>query len=357
MIIYARNWQQALDILNEARKWFDCEIISKQQFDSIRSTYVGKSFSPNIFVRVVLFIFTYVLLSGVIGLVLTIVGLSAEHADLISLVFGTLFYVLLEILVKVKHLYRAGIDDALLLAAVGFIIFALESFLPDARPEIVSYLVALPLLLWCTIRFADLVMAFALNACIFQITILLLKNEFAVQQNMIPFAVMTVSLLIYWIAKTCVRLKAMAPWRRCWILFETSGLVTLYLGGNIFITKEIFNISSSMTLFYSLTAVMPLLYIALGILRRNAILFRVGLLALAFSILTFKYYFSIGYTEFLLTGTGITLILIAKLGTHYLKTPKYGFTIENLFKGDFEKVFDVDDLLIGKSLDTSSSRK
>ena len=50
MIIYPRNWQQALEILSEAEKWFACKIISKEQFDSIRATYVGKSFSPNIFV-------------------------------------------------------------------------------------------------------------------------------------------------------------------------------------------------------------------------------------------------------------------------------------------------------------------
>ncbi len=352
MIIYPRNWQQALEILSEAEKWFACKIISKEQFDSIRATYVGKSFSPNIFVRIVLFIFTYVLLSGFIGLVITLTGTSSKYAYLF-LFFGILFYVLLEILVKVKRLYRAGIDDALLLAAFGLIIFALESFLPNARPEIVSYLIALPLLLWCTIRFADLIMALGLNVCIFQITILLLKNEFAIQQNMIPFAVMTVSLVIYLVSKTCVRLKATEPWRRCWIFFQTSGLATFYLGGNTFIAKEIFKLSSLMTLFYLLTAVIPFLYILLGILRKNAILFRVGLLALAFSIFTFKYYFSVDYTEFLLTGTGIILILLAKLGTHYLKTPKYGFTIENLFKGDFEKAFNLDDMLIGKSLGTT----
>lgn len=352
MIIYARNWQQALEILSEAEKWFACKIISKEQFDSIRATYIGKSFSPNIFVRFGLFIFTYVLLSGFIGLVITVTGISSKYAYLF-LFFGILFYVLLEILVKVKRLYRAGIDDALLLAAFGLIFFALESFLPNARPEIVSYLIALPLLLWCTIRFADLIMAFGLNVCIFQITILLLKNEFAIQQNMIPFAVMTVSLVIYLVSKTCVRLKATEPWRRCWIFFETSGLATFYLGGNALIAKEIFKLSSLMTLFYLLTAVIPFLYMLLGILRKNAILFRVGLLALAFSIFTFKYYFSVDYTEFLLTGTGIILILLAKLGTHYLKTPKYGFTIENLFKGDFEKAFNLDDMLIGKSLRTT----
>jgi len=143
MIIYARNWRQALEILNETKKWFACKIISKEQFDSIRATYVGKSFSPNIFVRIVLFIFTYVLLSGFIGLVITVTGTSSKYVYLF-LFFGIFFYIFLEILVKVKRLYRSGIDDALLLAAFGLIIFALESFLPNTRPEIVSYLIALP---------------------------------------------------------------------------------------------------------------------------------------------------------------------------------------------------------------------
>ncbi|MCH8981626.1 hypothetical protein IH922_06370, partial [candidate division KSB1 bacterium] len=129
--------------------------------------------------------------------------------------------------------------------------------------------------------------------------------------------------------------------------------LTLDYSEDLQLAKEIFKLSSLMTLFYLLTAVIPFLYILLGILRKNAILFRVGLLALAFSIFTFKYYFSVDYTEFLLTGTGIILILLAKLGTHYLKTPKYGFTIENLFKGDFDNAFNLDDMLIGKSLGTT----
>jgi uncharacterized membrane protein YgcG len=59
-------------------------------------------------------------------------------------------------------------------------------------------------------------------------------------------------------------------------------------------------------------------------------LLRVSLVALAFSVFTFKYYYSLGHTEITLTLAGAILIGIAIMLMRYLKVMRNGFTGDNL---------------------------
>ncbi len=351
MIIYKKKWREAFRINQEANKWLECKIISKEQYESIDSGFKEDFYSPNRSIRIVLLLFTLVFVFGLFGLFFLVTGLDEADGGTFALIYGTLLYFILEILVKKKRLYKAGIDDALLLASCGLLLVAFISFLPNAKlDELELYLISLPLLLWFTMRFADIIIAFALNACIFLIVLILLTKNVGLAKDLLPFSVMVTSLAIYLFARKCRNSNALTPWRLPLAFFETSSLATIYLAGNLLMVSELFKLASLEQLSYILTAILPLLYISFGVLRRNAIMFRVGLLALVISIFSFKYHFNIEYTEVLLTIGGILLILIAKFGTLYLKTPKHGFTIEHLFKGDFEKVFNVDDMIIDKSL-------
>nr|HPH46284.1 hypothetical protein [Chryseolinea sp.] len=59
------------------------------------------------------------------------------------------------------------------------------------------------------------------------------------------------------------------------------------------------------------------------------ILLRVSLIVIAFSVFTFKYYFSLGHPEITLTLAGAILLGITLLLFNYLKTIRHGFTREN----------------------------
>jgi uncharacterized membrane protein YgcG len=74
----------------------------------------------------------------------------------------------------------------------------------------------------------------------------------------------------------------------------------------------------------------PVGYLYFGIKNKDLVLLRVSLLVLAFSVFTFKYYFSLGHPEITFTLAGIILLAISILLLNYLKTPKHGFTRENM---------------------------
>jgi uncharacterized membrane protein YgcG len=82
-------------------------------------------------------------------------------------------------------------------------------------------------------------------------------------------------------------------------------------------------------IFYMLTVIIPVGYLFFGIRNKDIVLLRVSLIAVAFSVFTFKYYFSLGHPEITLTLAGAILLGVSLLLLNYLKVIRYGFTREN----------------------------
>jgi uncharacterized membrane protein YgcG len=131
------------------------------------------------------------------------------------------------------------------------------------------------------------------------------------------------------------------PWMNCLILAESICLLFIYAAGNYFVIRELSVNMMYMELepgqdipfafiFYFLTVCVPIAYLYFAIKNKDAVLLRVSLLVLAFSVFTFKYYFSLGHPEITLTLAGAVLLIISYFFFQYLKVPKNGFTRENI---------------------------
>jgi uncharacterized membrane protein YgcG len=79
-----------------------------------------------------------------------------------------------------------------------------------------------------------------------------------------------------------------------------------------------------------LTILIPITYLYFGIRNKDVVLLRVSLVAFAFSVFTFKYYYGFGHPEYSLTAAGAVLTALTLLLMNYLKTMRNGFTRENL---------------------------
>ena len=160
-------------------------------------------------------------------------------------------------------------------------------------------------------------------------------------EALMPFIFMTVFGLLYWVAK---KLQAKLPnviFENQFIVLKTLALTLFYISGNYFVVRKLsielmgLNLSPNddipfALVFYILTALVPIGYLYWGIKRKSILLIRVGLLTIALSALTFRYYFSLGHPVLIITLSGALLILIALVIFNYLKQIRNGYTRELL---------------------------
>jgi len=119
-------------------------------------------------------------------------------------------------------------------------------------------------------------------------------------------------------------------------VLRTLALATFYLAGNYLVVREGnaallggYGPSAPPPLapvFYLFTAVVPLLYLYLGLRRHDRLLLLLGVLAVAFSIFTVRYYHAIMPPEVAATLAGLVLIGLSLAALRYLRTPRHGLT-------------------------------
>ncbi len=369
MLAYNPTWIASLVISRTAKRWMESGILLPEQYASIKTAHATALYSPNLFVRIALYIFTSICVSGVVGLVGLVFSVAgADALTGLFLVLGIGAIVVLEVLIKQKHLYCAGIDDALLYSGLGLMIGGVLGmvFLNKSDwPAILPALVALPFLVAASVRYADTLTTLASYMCLLFIICQPL-TEMGPVKAYLPLVVMVVSAIAYAGAVIVGRKNSFQSWETCFAVLEIASLVTFYLGGNYFIVRQFtdlllqFQIPEGTDiplafLFYGLTVVVPIAYIVAGILRRDSILLRVGLLAAAFSVFTFRFYFHIAPPEVALTIGGIILIGAAFIAIKYLKIPKKGFTHERLLTRRLENL-DTEMLVVSNTLGATAQQ-
>ncbi len=100
---------------------------------------------------------------------------------------------------------------------------------------------------------------------------------------------------------------------------------------------------------------MPLVYLAIGIKKKNAVLLRTGLLLIAAAVLTFRSYYHVLPIATTLTIAGAGILGIAYAIMKYLKTPKHGFTYAEPDDANLMDHIKVESLLIAETFSAAPS--
>jgi hypothetical protein len=118
-------------------------------------------------------------------------------------------------------------------------------------------------------------------------------------------------------------------------------LLLLYLSGNYLVVRELSQELLGLTLspgenipfaphIYVFTIIVPVVYIYTGFVKRFIPLYQAGLLAAAFSVFTFKYYFYHGSDSVFITIIGGILLIIAFGIIRFLRKTPGGYTGKSL---------------------------
>jgi len=336
MIAYNKTWLANLRLKEAFDNDFRQGRITVAEFAAIKENYPSGFYTPTILARVGLFILTGVIVlfgDGILSLMF--VGSSAITRPVWTIILGTFSYGALEIMVNGKHHYRSGVDDALLFFTAVLLIGGAAVALYDSGENYLALSgVAFVLSLYLTARFADLLMASLYCISVLAILFFGLERIGGAGLSAMPFIMMIVSGLIYCLGYKFGRDKALADYENCFTISQIVGLLAFYASGNYYAIQNLSNEISGTAkpisfapFFWAWSMLLPLVYLACGVWRKDVILLRIGLLLIAAAALTFRNYYHVLPVDAMLTISGVVILSLVYALMRYLKTPKHGFTV------------------------------
>ena len=344
MKAYNPLWSESDFIQRTAQKWLKQGFLTKVQFTEIEKMYPVNYYDSNVFLKIGLFIFTILAAGFSIGIMsIFFVDIYNSNLNVVmviqSLMIGSVFFFLLENLIKNRQLYHSGVDNALIYMALGAFCTTIYFLFEKSNPSTWLFLILfLPLFVATTIRYAESVVCTLTYFLIVGIFVMIALESFW-GKILLPFILMIVSTGMYFLVKKLSSRKDYLYYETCLTIFKTLSLITFYLGGNYLIVREgnalINNLYLSTSpqvafapMFYFFTTIIPIAYLFFGFRYCDRLILILGLITLGFSIFTYRFYFSIIPIEIALTLGGILLITLSAGLIHYLKTAKHGFTYQ-----------------------------
>jgi hypothetical protein len=359
MIAYNKEGLDNLYIRKQLSDEFDKGSINKEQYDRCAEEYPVKFYTPNYVIRIGLFILTVVVAVFSFGLMALISSAGSEASLVVLLIFLAIFaYGALEFMVHAKHHYKSGVDDALMwmtgIALVSsFNIWSDVSYLQNA-----IFIFAVSLCL--TLRFNNMLMSGV--ACVAFLAFLFFTYTRMGESTKAsaPFVMMMVSFFIYFISSRNKNQPAFKYYSGCLLITEIVALVCFYAAGNYYVVREasivVFHLDLKENesipfgrLFWIFTIVIPLIYLARGIQKKDVLFLRIGLILIPAAVLTVRYYYHILPVEIAITLCGSLMIGFSYFLIRYLRQPHYGITNEQPVEKNQAEIHQLEALVVAQS--------
>ena len=127
MRIYSSESEEALRARNLLKDWVGEGFLSEAQYQQMEQETVCDLRRTNIFLRLVLFLFTLLIVGAAAELFFTLASPSSQNVGVF--LFAAASYAAAEFAVSQTRLYRYGIEEALAACSVGFLCAGLQSTL------------------------------------------------------------------------------------------------------------------------------------------------------------------------------------------------------------------------------------
>ena len=128
MRVYSASSEETLRARKLLTDWVGEGFLSKAQYQLLEQETVSDLRTTNIFLRLVLFLFTLISVGAAAGLffVVFLSRPSEQTAGVFLLIFAAVCYAAAEVAVSQARLYRYGIEEALAVCSVGFLCVGMQ---------------------------------------------------------------------------------------------------------------------------------------------------------------------------------------------------------------------------------------
>jgi hypothetical protein len=129
MRIYSASSEETLRARKFLKEWVGEGFVSKEQYELLSKETVSELRTTNIFLRLVLFFFTVIIVGAAAGLFFVVFRPSDQTGGVMFLMFAALCYAGAEYAVFRAALYRYGIEEALAVCSAGFLCVGMNATL------------------------------------------------------------------------------------------------------------------------------------------------------------------------------------------------------------------------------------
>lgn len=123
MRLYSASSEETLRARKLLKEWAGEAFLSQEQYQCLQQETLYDLRTTNIFLRLVLFFFTLIIVGAAVGLFFEVFlsHPSNETSGVFLLIFAVVCYAAAEVVASQARLYRHGIEEALAVCSVGFL--------------------------------------------------------------------------------------------------------------------------------------------------------------------------------------------------------------------------------------------
>lgn len=340
MIVHDKKLLENSVLIDEAENLENGGFISKEQKKLIKKGLPSFNSQSNILVRIGFYLLGSFLHSSICGVV-ALIGFSGASDSFLNVgffIFAITGFAGAEVLSSQKY-HNHGLDDAFILGGIlnlGIAVaFLTESFNTGivtavfvAIASFIAYMRYLHLL-------SMLVFCFAASAVLF----FGMFEIGDIGKTILPFAAMLTSGAFYFFTKRKITNLKEAYYYNGLVLSNNFCLILFYLSCNYLVVREL---SSELLgvdvqpgqdipfayFFYAFTFIVPIVYLVQALRTKNRIMLWISFAAIAFTVFTIRFYYSVLPIEAALTLGGLVMFAIAFFSIQKLKNKESGLTFK-----------------------------
>jgi hypothetical protein len=140
MNLYSQHDERTIRTQRHVEDWTRSGLLTPEQRDRIVPELHVDVRRTNRFLRITLFLFGYLIVNSMAGLVAFVLGLGPTATAVLSLLAAAAFFAAAQTLVQRYRLYRFGIEEAAAVASASF--FAVAAFIAFERFSMLQALIA-----------------------------------------------------------------------------------------------------------------------------------------------------------------------------------------------------------------------
>jgi hypothetical protein len=361
MIAYNTDWLDHLGMQASLEEGFRENWLSKEEFENGKKRFPVGFYSPNSMVRIGLFLLTLLIAIFSFAILSLIFNSSAGYEEgfgVLSIITGLFCYVALEIVIRRFHHYQSGVDDALLVGVIIFLVTGMNLIVSISALGNAATLLIISA--YMSVRFKDGLMSALVGLSLFSTLFYLYQGTGGMAITTAPFLIMAAAIGLYFFIRFLSGKPNCRHYANCFSIGKIIALIGFYAAGNYYLVRETGNYLFHLSLesgrgmpfgwiFWFFTIFVPLFYLMAGIQKKDIVLLRCGLILILPTVLTVRNYYHFFPAELALVIAGSGMILLAYGLIRYLKVPRHGFTSTPSLKKEFIGQRQVEALIIAET--------